>query len=116
MRQQPRLSAMNKIEIQRYREIRDSIRRGRIPVWLINPIIVSGHNDMSPAVAQLTAQDEVSLDMLAVLVSGDMDTGIEARRHCKHMLQKQIIMKEPSELTPEEVKFEYMLDQHGEGA
>lgn len=87
MREQPRLSTMSKRDILKYREIRDSIRRGRIPVWLINPVIIKGHNDMSPAVAQLTSLDEVYLDRLAVLVSGDMDTGIEARKFSKHILQ-----------------------------
>ena len=89
MRQQPRLSNMSKREILKYREIKDSISRGRIPVWLLNPTIIDSHNKMSPQVAQLTSLDEVSLDMLAVLVSGDMDTGIEARKFSKYLLNSQ---------------------------
>jgi len=76
---------MSRREIEKYNTMRKTFSGGRIPVWMLNPILIQEHNQSQPSVSVLDMLDTVSLDRLAMFVAGDIDVGVKARSFFKHM-------------------------------
>ena len=76
---------MSRREIEKYNTMRKTFSKGKIPVWMLNPIIIQEHNQGQPQVAQLDMLDTVALDRLSMFLSSDIDAGVKARSFFKHM-------------------------------
>ena len=87
MRPFPRTADFNQHQAQRFNELKELLRCGKIPTWLLNPSIILSHNECSPSVAQLDEASEVSLDSLAVLAIGASEVGINARSAMRSALR-----------------------------
>ena len=89
MHQQPRLSELNRHQVEKYNEIKRLLKRGKILAAMLNPAIIKEHNRVNPDVAQIThGSDEVCLDSLALLYSSD---GISARKFFRDTIYDTVV-------------------------
>ena len=101
MKQSVRVCDLNPAKAQRFSEILQMIREGFMPASMVNPILIRNHNDTSPTVAQIVAENgRINLDSLALLYASD---GLEARKLFLNITAKEA--REAS-VSPQAIKIE----------
>ncbi len=99
---QPRLSEMPKYKVERFNELKRTLRTGKIPAFLLNPEIIEMHNRCNPPVAQIVdGMQEVSLDGLVLMYVHD---GESTRKFFNHFVSPIATKREPEPEPELEIK------------
>ena len=88
----PSLQNMKRHEIKRFNEIKELLKKGKIPAGMVNPMIIKEHNEVSPEVCKIDhGNQELSLDALALLY---ISYGVSTRKHWRDT----VFSKEPTKV------------------